>query len=131
MSGASSGVGGQEEYELLATVAGEQVGGTTFRLPDSAGEDSETVIACRMSVGVVIRLEIIGVDHEQANRVSGSISSRPFDFKSLFKAPSIANSRQWIGGRQLFHLLVRELELGLKDFALSLNDRDSENGNHA
>ena len=61
---------GQHDGELFSAVAGNQIAGAENDIERGLGDLLETAIAPDVSVGVVVSLEVVGVDQEQRELVA-------------------------------------------------------------
>ncbi|MNY11146.1 hypothetical protein D3C86_1441600 [compost metagenome] len=62
-----------------------------------------------MPVPVIEGLEVIGIDHQQRQRLATALRAKPFMAQGLIKGSTVGHAGQGIGGRQLRQFLLGTL----------------------
>ena len=73
----------------------------------------ENLVASRVTVGVVDRLELVDIEHDATKRLTAALDQRPGFLEPLQREPPIRQARQRVGVRELFQLLVQGRQLAV------------------
>jgi len=87
---------GQQHRELLATVAADEVMPPHAFL-QCARDDLQHFVAFRVAEAIVELLEVVDVDHEQAQRPFAALRAREFDFEALVNEAAVRELGQLVG----------------------------------
>ena len=121
----------QEQRQLLATVARRGVGVAGIFLQDE-GYMTEHRVALGVPVGVVDGLEIVDVEHDQADRMVVAANLLDLGIEQLLEAATIRETGQFVRDRLATNLKM-ELMFSSASAASAASDRrtsrsSSENG---
>jgi hypothetical protein len=93
----------------LAAVARRDIGRALRVRRDAAGEDDEQLVAGLVAESAVVGLEVVGIDHQQAERGAGALGAPPLARHRLVEVPPVGQPGQAVGPR-----LERQRLLGLE-----------------
>jgi len=96
---------GHDDGELLAAVAGDEVT-ASGRAPQRRGDEPQELVAGCVAVQVVVALEVVDIDHGEAERPALLRGQLPFLVQGLLEAPPVGQPGQRVGGRQLLQAPV-------------------------
>src|SRR5438093_628893 len=84
------GVGvSQYDPEFLSAVAGREIAAPRYRLSERRGNASQAFIPLLVTIGVVVRFEVIDVCQDQGQRDLIAQRSLPLALKDLVEEPSV------------------------------------------
>src|SRR4051812_23763496 len=81
--------------DLSPAVPGNEGTGTTV-VSQFGGDALQAAITGRVSIVVVVQLEVVDVDHCQRQGPSGGSGPVPFGVEYLFKTTSIGQAGEWV-----------------------------------
>src|SRR5450631_3766642 len=100
----------QDDGELLAAVAGDQIVGAPAVLQD-LGDPAQRIVARHVTVAVVVALEVIDVDHQDRQRQPSPVAALHLQRQPLAKVAVVVEAGETVGDRQLGEPRVQILEL--------------------
>ena len=96
----------QQDGELLAAVAGDEVVPPQFAPRQTCGDRLEAGIAGRVAVAVVEPLEVIDVDHQEGERLAGLRAGTPLGTQSRVERAPVGDPGEPVELRQRLELPV-------------------------
>ena len=100
----------KKRQEFFAAVASENIV-LAQQTADSARNGLEHGIARGMAVGIVDILEMVDVDKDDAERLSGTVGTFHFFFDGLVHVATVRQLREFIRSRNDIQLLIRLFKL--------------------
>ena len=104
---------GQDDHELLATIAGGKVGGALQGVLEAPGQRFQHLVAGLMAIVVVIGLEVVDIEEQQAQGRTGAPVPRQFLFEGNVEGPPVGDAGQAVGRRQKLELFGHRQQIFL------------------
>ncbi len=88
----------QKHRELLSAVAGHDIAWTVDVAGYASRNGPKQIVSLLMSEGVVVDLEVVGIDHQHRQRRMSANRPIPFGSQTLVEPASVRDARQRVRG---------------------------------
>ena len=85
-------------HKFVATVAGDDIGGTFGDAANRPGDIAQAIITSLVSIGVVIELEVVNITHDQGNAAQCATGTTPFTGNGFVKKSPVGNTGEAVTG---------------------------------
>ncbi len=110
---------GQDDGEFFSAVAGDQVAGAEDDIECGFGDLFEAAVAADVAVGVVVALEVVGVDEQEGEFAAFAEGAAPFDGHGFVEAAAVGDAGEGVDDDQGFHGAVGGLDVFFGAFAFA------------
>src|SRR4026209_2723715 len=93
----------QQDAKLFTTVAGSNISQAKRRFK-TVGSQLQGIVAGLVPIPIVVMLEVVDIDHNEAHRVTVALRAAKFLVEPLFQVAPVKQSRQRISDRHELEL---------------------------
>src|ERR1700723_2959739 len=99
---------GKDGEEFLTAIAGDQVAFPCAFL-DKGRDSAQCLVPLHMSKGVVKVLEVVDIEHQEAELPPGAYATRKLPFQEIFQGSTVHKAGQRIGKRESAQSFIQNL----------------------
>ena len=122
--------GGQQQHELLAAVAGQEIARTVRSAAQGLGHAPEAFVALHMAVRIVVALEEVHIEEQQRQRLHLAPRFLPLAVEDGVELAAVVHAREAVAERQVLELLLQAQQLFLALLALGDVEHEAHERHH-